>query len=184
MWQPRCWSWVLGETPGSHYSPPGSLHSAIPPTPEWGILAAALRTLLQLTLTRSSSRRWLQWDMSSAASLVGKTLRQPLCFLPPPAIHLVGDAATLQLYLGSLKGSLADTHTVWEQSAEESCKSRRPHLVGHISCFKLVSFQRWKLTARNCPALNILLHVRGGERATSSQGPHNPHECPQGLCLV
>lgn len=130
MWQPRCWSWVLGETPGSHYSPPGSLHSAIPPTPEWGILAAALRTLLQLTLTRSSSRRWLQWDMSSAASLVGKTLRQPLCFLPPPAIHLVGDAATLQLYLGSLKGSLADTHTVWEQSAEESCKSRKASSCG------------------------------------------------------
>lgn len=126
-----CRSWVLDETCGSHCSPARSLHSAIPPTPERGIPAAAPPSaLLQPTLTRSSAGWWPQRDMSSAACLVGKTPRQPLCFLPPPAIHLVGDAATLQLYLGSLKGSLADTHTVWEQSAEESCKSRKASSCG------------------------------------------------------
>lgn len=126
-----CRSWVLDETCGSHCSPARSLHSAIPPTPERGIPAAAPPSaLLQPTLTRSSAGWRPQRDMSSAACLVGKTPRQPLCFLPPPAIHLVGDAATLQLYLGSLKGSLADTHTVWEQSAEESCKSRKASSCG------------------------------------------------------
>lgn len=60
-----------------------------------------------------------------------KHTEQPLSFLSSlPAIHLVGNAAPLQLYLGSLKGSLADTHTVWEQSAEESCKSPKASSCG------------------------------------------------------
>lgn len=71
-------------------------------------------------------------DMSSAACLMGKKhTEQPLSFLSSlSAIHLVGNAASLQLYLGSLKGSLADMHTVWEQSAEESCKSLKASSCG------------------------------------------------------
>lgn len=70
--------------------------------------------------------------MSSAACLMGKnhTQQAPSFLFSLSAIHLVGNAASLQLYLGSVKGSLADTHTVWEQSAEESCKSLKASSCG------------------------------------------------------